>query len=275
MPLMPSKKRHVRVSHRDAFEVLIVAAHQVEEVLAAVPIEDHLAIARALDHDGFFGRAALGQVIGSIEDISHGEITGPRRAIHVMEAVAHIQAGVDQNRVARLNARRKSVLVIEMRQAHVVGGHQTGERRLLLGSGPPDRIDMINVPAFAGLGLAPRTHRDYPLGVAGHAIRIGKHEAALVFGIGIEIENTAGKHVRSGIPKQRVSSRVCSAWPGRSADLLTLQPHQRQRWPPIGFSFLPIGGLYLGVAVIVACDPPLKAQRDQRRRLGRELPGDG
>ena len=72
------------------------------------------AVARPFNHDGPFGCAALGQVIGAVEHISHGEISWPRCAIHIVKAVARIQTGVDQNGVARLNARRESILVIEM-----------------------------------------------------------------------------------------------------------------------------------------------------------------
>src|ERR1700704_745292 len=108
-----------------------------------------------------------------------------------------------------------------MCQACVVRGHQAGERRLFLGSCPSDRIDMVDIAAFAGLGLAPRTHRDDLLRVTGYTIRIRQHEAALIFGIGIKIENAAGKHVRGCVPEQRISTRISSTWPGRSADLLT------------------------------------------------------
>ena len=155
------QKRDVGVADRDAFEVLIIAAHQVEQILAAVAVENHLAVARAFDRDGFVGRAALGQVIGAVEDIAHRQISGPGRAVHVMEAVAHVEAGMDQNRVAGLNPGRIGVLVIVMRQAHVVGGHQAGKCRLLLGAGPAHRIDVVNVtalrPAAAPCGCAAST----------------------------------------------------------------------------------------------------------------------
>ena len=65
--LQPNKKRHIGVSNRDALEVVVVRRHQVEEILAAVAIEDHFAIAGRFDDDRLSGRAALGQIVSAVE----------------------------------------------------------------------------------------------------------------------------------------------------------------------------------------------------------------
>src|SRR6516225_9150616 len=94
----PEHKRHVGVADRDALEVLVVSAHEIKEVLAAGSVENRLAIAGSLDCDGLVRRAALGKVIGAIENIAHREISRPRRAIHVVKSVADVQPGMDKNR---------------------------------------------------------------------------------------------------------------------------------------------------------------------------------
>ena len=53
------QKRDVGVADRDAFEIVVIAAHQVEQILAAVAIENDLAVARAFDDDGFVRRVPL------------------------------------------------------------------------------------------------------------------------------------------------------------------------------------------------------------------------
>ncbi len=67
MFFMPKQKRDVGVANRDAFKVVVIPAHQVEEILAAIAVEDHFAIARAFNHDWFVGRAALRQIVSAIE----------------------------------------------------------------------------------------------------------------------------------------------------------------------------------------------------------------
>ena len=100
------QERDIRIPNRDAFEIIVVPTHQVEKILAAVAIEDHFAIARALDDDRFFGRAAGGEVVGAVERSAVGGDGAVEAAID--EAIVLVDAGVDENDVARLHARRKS-----------------------------------------------------------------------------------------------------------------------------------------------------------------------
>ena len=85
------QERDVGVSNREAFEVVVVRGHQVEEVLRAVAVEDHFAVARAFDHDRPVGRSARRQVVRAVEHGAEREIAGPRGAVHVVEAIADVE----------------------------------------------------------------------------------------------------------------------------------------------------------------------------------------
>ena len=47
------------VAERDAFEIVVVAAHEVEQHGVAVAVEDHFAVTGADDGDGLVRRAVL------------------------------------------------------------------------------------------------------------------------------------------------------------------------------------------------------------------------
>ena len=120
--LVPKQKCDVRITNSDAFEIIVVPAHQVEKILAAVAVENHFAVARALDDDRFFGRAAGGEVISAVKGSAVRSDGAIEAAID--EAIVLVESGVDQNDVARLDARRKCVRVVGLVGAHVVRGHQ-------------------------------------------------------------------------------------------------------------------------------------------------------
>ena len=57
MNCVPAQIAMLRVPERDAFEVVVVGGLDVEQVEVAAAVEDHLAVARGLDHDRLLGRA--------------------------------------------------------------------------------------------------------------------------------------------------------------------------------------------------------------------------
>jgi len=65
--LKPEEERHIRVSNRDALEVVVIRCQEVKEILAAVTVKHDLSIACRFDDDWFFGCAALSQIVRSIE----------------------------------------------------------------------------------------------------------------------------------------------------------------------------------------------------------------
>src|SRR5262249_42912790 len=87
------EKRNIGVSKRDALEVVVVGCHHVEEGLTARTVEDHLTVTGGFYHDRLVRRSALGQVVSAVEKISHGQITRPRRSVHVMKTIADVEAG--------------------------------------------------------------------------------------------------------------------------------------------------------------------------------------
>src|SRR5690349_15016607 len=102
--LLPAPDRKVRVPNREIFQVVVIGGHHVEQVVGAVAVEDGLAVARAFDHDRLIGRSALSQKIRS---------TGDRaEAAAISVAVILIYAGMNENRVARLNAGRIAVEIV-------------------------------------------------------------------------------------------------------------------------------------------------------------------
>ena len=157
--------------------------------------------------------------------------------------------------------------MIGLIRAHVVGGHQTGERRLLLGAFVAERIDVIDVAALGGLRLLARAHGDGFFRVALHAIGIGKNEAAFVFGVGLQIEDAAGKHVGRDVIVVVVRSFARSA----AGDGFVLQTQKRKRLAPLLLAFLAKRDVHARVAIVVAGDAPLESERNKRWRLDDEF----
>ncbi len=272
--LDPQEERHLGVPDRDPLDVVVVRAHQVEEILGPVAVEDDLAVACALDHDRLVGRAALGEVVGPVEIVAERQIALVRLLVQVMAPVPDIEPGVDQDHVAGLHPGREGVLIVEVGRAHVVGRHQAGEGGLLLRALPVDRIDVEHAAALGGLGLLPCADDDRLHPLARDAVGIGEGEAALVVGVGFEVEDRAGEQVAHAVLEQgEAALAVRAAGAGRQADHLVLRPHQRHAGLPGGLALLAVGDLDPGVAVVVAGDAPVETERDQGRPLDVEGAG--
>ena len=132
----------------DAVEIIVVGGQQVEEGVIAVAVEHHLAVARRLDDDGFVGRAAGGQVIGTVKRRPIGFHRLVEAAIN--EALVFIGAGMDQDNVARLDPRREDIVVVAFIGAFIIGGQQTDELVRLQRRFMAEGIDMIDVAAAGG-----------------------------------------------------------------------------------------------------------------------------
>ena len=267
--LDPKQESDIGIPNRDALEIIVVPPHQVEKILAAVAIEDHFAVARAFDDDRFFGRAALRQIVGAVERRAVGGDGAVEAAID--EPIVFVDAGVHEDDVARLNARRQRVGMIGLIRAHVVRGHQTGERRLLLGAFVTERIDVIDVAAFGGLRLLARAHGDGPLRFAFHAVGIGKNEAAFVFGVGLQIQKAAGEHVGRDVTVVVVRAFARSA----AGDGFVLQAQKRETLAPLLIASLAERDVHARVAIVVARDAPLESERDERWRIDDEFARGG
>ena len=116
--------RDLRSHILSAFEMAELATDPAERAAyltfvvvggVARAIKDRFTIAGALDHDRPVRRAALGEVIGAVRHRREVVVAGMRHAIHVMEAVADIEAGMHQDRIARLHTRRKSMVMVGRR----------------------------------------------------------------------------------------------------------------------------------------------------------------
>src|SRR6185503_8759564 len=157
------------------------------------------------------------------------------------------------------DAWRRIARVIRLVGPEIVRGQQPGERGFLLRPLIAERIDVIDGSPGGWLRLLARTHRHDSRVFAVYAVGIGQHEAALVLRAGLEVEDAAGEHVRGdvlvGVP-YRVS--------GASANDFVLQAQQGQRIAPLLFALLAIGDGNAGIAIVIAGNPPLEAERHER-----------
>jgi hypothetical protein len=183
---------------------------------------------------------------------------------------------VNHDDVTRLHAGGPGVLVVVVRRAHVVRAHQPGERRFLLLPLPVDRVHVIGLPARGRLRLLPRAHGHVFRRLALHAVGIRQREPAFVFRVWIEIEHAAREHVGDDVverePRQQ---RVVRRERRTAVDPFVLKAQQRQTLLPDGLALLSVRDVDLRVAVVVAHDFPVEAQRQERRRLDRELTRGG
>ena len=243
------------------FEVVVVGGLDVEQVEVAAAVEDHFAVARRLDHDRLLRRAVGRQVIRPLERRRRVD----RGLVGVVLPLIRVGAGVDQDDVARLHARPSARRGVAGAAVVVVGAHDAGERRFGLRTGVADRIDVIDLAARGRLRLGTRADGDRLRRVRGRtadAVRIGQHEARLVGGVGLEVEDAAGEHVR----RDEVEHV-------RLRDPLALQAQQRHARLPRGLAGLPVGHVHARIAIGVAVDQPLEAEVDERRRIDDELAG--
>ena len=243
------------------FEVVVVGGLDVEQIEVAAAVDDHLAVARRLDHDRLLRRAVGRQVIRPLERRRRVD----RRLVGVELVAIRVGAGVHQDRVAGLDARPSARRGVAGAAVVVVGAHDAGERRLGLRAGVADRIDVIHLAALGRLRLGTRADGDRLGRVRGrpaHAIRIGQHEARFIRGVRLEIEDAAREHVRRH-EREHVRLR----------DPLALQPQQRHAGLPRAVAGFPVRHVDFGVAIRIAVDPPFEAEVDQRRRFDDEFAG--
>ena len=281
--LQAKQKRDVGIPDRDAFEVVVVGGHQVEEVVVAGAVEDHFAVTRRLDHDRLVRRPARRQVVGAVDRRVQGQEARMRHAVHVVESIGDVETRVDQDDVPGLDSWREHILVIGMPLPHEVGVAETGEGGFLLRSFPADGIDMIGMAASRRLRLLSRANRRRFLSRAAHAIWIREDETAFVLGVWLQIQNAPGKHV-AGIEMPGVRSDTVGIRRGgfdgnegvaAAIHLLMLEAEERKARVPRLLAFPPVGDGDLSIAVVVARNLPLEAQRHQRRRLDDEFTRPG
>src|SRR5450755_3411611 len=101
-----NQKSDVRIANCHSLEIVVVRSHQVEEGLASIAVEDHLATTGALNHNRLVRRPALGEVVSPVEQISECQISGTGSAVHMVESVSDVKASMHHDDVTRLNARR-------------------------------------------------------------------------------------------------------------------------------------------------------------------------
>ena len=153
MLFSPRRNATSRIPDRDAFEVVVVGGHQVEEVVVTGAVEDHFAVTRRLDHDRLVRCAARRQVVGAVDRSIQGQEAWMRHAIHVVKPIGDVETRVDQDDVPGLDSWREHILVIRMPLPHEVGVAKAGEGRFLLRSFPADGIDVIGATASRRLRL--------------------------------------------------------------------------------------------------------------------------
>ena len=224
--------------------------------MVAVAIEDHFSVAGGLDGDGLFG--------GAFERQRHGAVKGRHHGVDIVEAFGPVEAGVDEQGIAGLGAALPHDGPVAEAGA-VVGLQDAGEGRLLPRAEVVGRVDVQGAAARVGLGLSAGADLDDLRGLAGDAVRVGHHEAALVLGSGGEVENAAGKAMRDGVVEVLLAA----------IDVLAADPHERHALFPVRFAHGAVLDRNSGVAVFVAGDGPFKAQVQQRRMFNVKLAGLG
>ena len=230
--------------------------HDVKQAMVVVAIEDHFAVAGGLDGDGLFGRA--------FERQRHGAVKGRHHGIDVVEAFGAVEAGVDEQRIAGLGAALPDDGPVAEAGA-VVGLQDTGEGGLLAGAEVVGRVDVQGAAALVGLGFGAGADLDELRGLAGDAVGVGHHEAALVLGAGGQVQNAAGKAVRDGVVQILFAA----------IDVFAADAEERHALFPVRFAHGAVLDRNSGVAVFVAGDGPFKAQVQQRRMFNVKLAGLG
>ena len=134
---------------------------------------------------------------------------------------------MNQDYVARFNARLEGIHPVGAVGASVVGRHQAVEIRLQLGAGEIARIDVIHRAVGGGFWHWSRAGSDsaFDGGGACGRIRISELQPHAVFSVRCQIENAAGKHVGRHVVKR-----------GSLQYGFALQTKQRQAIMPRGFT---------------------------------------
>src|SRR6185436_12671758 len=96
-------------------------------------VEDDFTVAGGLDRDRPLGRTVLRQIKRAVPRGAAARAVLRADLVAVAEAVeVLVLAGVHEDRVARLHARRRGAAPVAAERILVVRGEQAGERRLLL-----------------------------------------------------------------------------------------------------------------------------------------------
>ena len=251
--LAAGEYRDLAAAEGQALEIRVIAGRHVEQHAIAVAIEDHRAVARRADHDGTLRGAAGGQVVGAVKHRPHAGAVAP--------PVVLVEPGVHHDHIAGLHAWRGGVRPVRVRGTGVVGGEQTIEGRLLTLALIARRVHVIRVAIAGRLRFGARARLDPPLGAAGHSVRVGDAQRDLVGSIRLQIEQAAGEHLWRG--------EIHGEVPG----LLAADPEQWQPVTPRVASLAPITEAHRRVAIRIAGQRPLEAQRLQCGRLDDDFTG--
>ncbi len=172
-----------------------------------------------------------------------------------------------EDHVARLHARRIGILPIDVRRRQIIRGHKPDIEWTRFRSRPVRRINVVDVSAYRWHRFLSCMHGHRLLFVSGDTVRVGKHEAAFIVGVRLQVENTSRKHVRRNVRNREPRRIVWVGRSGRRAGLglcaaarshFLIQTQQRHRVMPLLLAFPAIGDFYLGVPVIIAGDSPLR-----------------
>ena len=241
----------VGVAEGKSVEDVMGGSRDVEQAVVARAVEDDFAVTGGFDGDGFFGCGLDREPIRSVERRHH--------RVDVVETVIAVEAGMDEDRVARLNAPLPDDVPIAEPGA-VVGLEQAGEvgflpRALVIG-----RIDVADASVRVGPRLGSGGDADGLGRWAAGAVGIGQLEAALVFRAGLQIEDASREAVRDGVFEVLAFAE----------DSLPSDAHQRKSRTPFGIADAAELDRDGGVAVVVAGDGPLEAEIVQSRMLDDE-----
>ena len=260
--LAPRQDGGAGIAEGNALEILIIRAHDIEQHLVVIAVEDDPAVAGRLDGNGFVRRAALRQVIGAVPGGAATFLVVGVHFVAVVETVVFIGPGVDQDGVARLHARQRGVAPVTADRSHVIGRQQAAESRLLPGACVTRRIDVVHVSAGIGHGFGARVDGYTMLFFTADAVRIRDGETYFVPGCRCQVENTAGEHIRG---------RVIDG-PGQEG-AFTMQPQQRQSPGPFAVAGPAVLNIDGGIAVGIAVDIPFETERDQGGGFDHKLTG--
>ncbi|MEO8255879.1 MAG: hypothetical protein ABI868_00900 [Acidobacteriota bacterium] len=229
---------------------MVVGRGQIEQHCVAAAIEDDVAVPRALDDDGFVRRAVGGEIKRAVEQ--------SRVRPRVAPPILSIRPGVNQDDIARLHTRLKRIDEIGAVRAGVVRRHQGVEARLQLRAGVIARIHVINRTARRGFRDRSRAGRDRSLDgrSARRRVRVRQPQPNVIRRVGFEVEHAAREHVRRHVMKG------CAL-----LHCFGLQPKQRQTVTPRRVAGPAPRHSDGRIAVVVALNAPLDADRLRRRQL--------
>ena len=188
--LLAGEHRHVGIAEGDAVEDVVGRADDIEQHVIARAVENDLAVARGFDRDRLFGGALQGQIECAIE--------GRSQRIDVIEAFRPVQAGVNQQRIARLRLPLPNDAPVAEPGA-VIGFQNAGECRFLARAFMLGRVNVQRAPAGIGLRFRTCAQLQGSRRLARCAVRIGERQTDVVFRAGLQIQNRSGETVRDDV----------------------------------------------------------------------------